>query len=327
MEASATGAADPHFPIYISSDEEDGHAYFTESYSPEEVQIQQTILLSLYTSRAQTAVACSASSSYPTGASSTPKAGTSSIPKETPIDHKGKRKLKLEGTCHISNWSLKSQYLDAYDSLGSRLISLIWRNVADDTNDSKMKRSTRNRFNCAICFEMVLAAEKFVVSHCRHAFCNSCIGRYVAGKVADNVAVIGCPDPACETGFIEMDLCRDIIPPELFDRWNVVLCEELLGDDKFYCPFKDCSALLLNDDSANIRETECPHCHRLFCARCHVPWHDGIECKEFRKLGDDEKGENDLMLKKLADKEKWQRCPKCRMYVSRKSGCLLINCR
>jgi hypothetical protein len=92
---------------------------------------------------------------------------------------------------------------------------------------------------------MVLAAEKFVVSHCPHAFCNSCIGRYVAGKVADNVAVIGCPDPACETGFIEMDLCRDIIPPELFDRWSVVLCEELLGDDKFYCPFKDCSALLL----------------------------------------------------------------------------------
>ncbi|NP_001168224.1 putative RING zinc finger domain superfamily protein [Zea mays] len=293
MEASATGAADPHFPIYISSDEEDGHAYFIESYSPEEVQIQQTILLSLYTSRAQTAAACSASSSYPTGASSTPKAGTSSTPKETPIDHKRKRKLKLE----------------------------------DDTNDSKMKRSTRNRFNCAICFEMVLAAEKFVVSHCPHAFCNSCIGRYVAGKVADNVAVIGCPDPACETGFIEMDLCRDIIPPELFDRWSVVLCEELLGDDKFYCPFKDCSALLLNDDSAKIRETECPHCHRLFCARCHVPWHDGIECKEFRKLGDDEKGENDLMLKKLADKEKWQRCPKCRMYVSRKSGCLLINCR
>jgi E3 ubiquitin-protein ligase RNF144 len=103
MEASATGAADPHFPIYISSDEEDGHAYFTESYSPEEVQIQQTILLSLYTSRAQTAAACSASSSYPTGASSTPKAGTSSTPKETPIDHKRKRKLKLEGTCHISN--------------------------------------------------------------------------------------------------------------------------------------------------------------------------------------------------------------------------------
>jgi len=58
-----------------------------------------------------------------------------------------------------------------------------------------------------------------------------------------------------------------------------------------------------------------------------VPWHDGIKCKAFRNLGDDEKGEDDLTLKKLADKKKWQRCPKCKMYVSRRSGCLLIKCR
>jgi len=157
--------------------------------------------------------------------------------------------------------------------------------VEDDPSDSKTKRSKRNRFNCAICFERVQAAEKFVVSHCAHAFCNSCVGRYVASKVAENVAVIGCPDPACETGIIEMDLCRDIIPPELFDRWNGVLCEELLGDDKFYCPFKDCSALLLNDGSVEIRETECPHCHRLFCARavCHGTM--GSSARNLRSLG------------------------------------------
>jgi E3 ubiquitin-protein ligase RNF144 len=101
MEASAVGAADPYFPIYISSDEEDGHAYFTESYSPEEVQIQEAILLSLDTSRAQTATTCSASfSSHPAGASSTSKVDTSATPKETPLDRKGKRKLQLEGTCH-----------------------------------------------------------------------------------------------------------------------------------------------------------------------------------------------------------------------------------
>jgi E3 ubiquitin-protein ligase RNF144 len=69
---------------------------------------------------------------------------------------------------------------------------LIRRNVEDDPSDSKTKRSKRNRLNCAICFERVQAAEKFVVSHCAHAFCNSCVGRYVAGKVTENVAVIGC---------------------------------------------------------------------------------------------------------------------------------------
>lgn len=199
--------------------------------------------------------------------------------------------------------------------------------MEDGPGDRKKKRVKRGRFNCAICFETVEVSEKFAVSNCAHAFCNSCVGRYVAEKIAENVPVVGCPDPECEDGVVEMDLCRDIVPSELFDRWNVSLCENLLGDDKMYCPFKDCSALLINDSSVKIRETECPHCHRLFCARCRVPWHDGIKCKEFRKLGDDEKGEDDLTLKKLANKKKWQRCPNCKMYVSRKSGCLLMKCR
>ncbi|CAL5081473.1 unnamed protein product [Urochloa decumbens] len=267
MEAAAAAAADgdPYVPIYISSDEEeDGYAqaYFAQSYSPEEIEIQEAILLSLDPSRAPAATAAASSSSA--SPSSSRPTGVSNPP-EPPPDRKGKRQISSE--------------------------------------------------------------EKFVVSHCAHAFCNSCVGRYVAGKIAENVAVVGCPDPECEDGVVEMDLCRDIVPPELFERWNVSLCESLVGDDKLYCPFKDCSALLINDGSVKIRETECPHCHRLFCARCRVPWHNGIKCKEFRKLGDDEKGEDDLTLKKLADKKKWQRCPKCKMYVSRKSGCLLIKCR
>ncbi|KAG2635081.1 probable E3 ubiquitin-protein ligase RNF144A-B [Panicum virgatum] len=290
MEAAAADG-DPYVPIYISSDEEDGqaHAYFAQSYSPEEIEIQEAILLSLDPSRAPAATATASSSAPP---SSSRPTGVSN-PREPPPDRKGKRQISSE----------------------------------DGPRGRRKKRSKRSRFNCAICFEMVEVSEKFVVSHCAHAFCNSCVGRYVAGKIAENVAVVGCPDPGCEEGVVEMDLCRDIVPPELFDRWNVALCENMLGDDKLYCPFKDCSALLINDATVKIRETECPHCHRLFCARCRVPWHDGIKCKAFRNLGDDEKGEDDLMLKKLADKKKWQRCPKCKMYVSRRSGCLLIKCR
>jgi hypothetical protein len=91
--------------------------------------------------------------------------------------------------------------------------------------------------------------------------------------------------------------------------------EDVVGGDKFYCPFKDCSALLINDTPVEIRETECPHCHRLFCASCRVPGHSGIKCEEFKKLGDDENGQDDLKLRKLAKDRKWQRCPKCQMYV------------
>jgi E3 ubiquitin-protein ligase RNF144 len=200
--------------------------------------------------------------------------------------------------------------------------------LKDGPSNSKKKASRRKQhFDCAICIEKVQVTEKFLVSHCAHAFCNACVGRYVAAKVAENVAMIGCPDPECDKGSVDIDQCRGIIPSELLDRWSIALCEDVVGGDKLYCPFKDCSALLISDNAVNIRETECPHCHRLFCARCRVPWHHGIRCKEFKKLGDDEKGQDDLTLKNLAKKKKWQRCPKCKMYVSRRSGCLLIHCR
>ncbi|XP_003578130.1 E3 ubiquitin-protein ligase RNF144A isoform X2 [Brachypodium distachyon] len=288
MEAPAI-AEDPYFPIYISSDEDDGISFIGPSYNPEAIQIQEAILLSIDSSRAPSAIA---SSSSPSGPSSAGTSGESAH--ESPPDRKGKRKLSSE----------------------------------DDPSDSR-KRRKRNRFKCTICMEKVQVSEQFLVSHCAHAFCKSCVGRYVAAKVSENVELIGCPDPECAEGFVEIGPCRDIIPQELFDRWSVALCELALGNQKYYCPFKDCSALLIkdNDGTVKIRETECPHCHRLFCARCRVPWHDGIKCKELRKLGDDEKGEVDLMFKKLADKKKWQRCPSCKVYVSRIAGCLLMKCR
>ncbi|KAL5201233.1 hypothetical protein ABZP36_035587 [Zizania latifolia] len=299
MEASAATADGAHFPIRISSDEGDGRALLAGSYSPEEIQIQRAILLSLDSFRAPDSATDSSASplASPSASSSRPGGVAASKEPSSLPDRKGKRKLSSE---------------------------------EDGPSDSTKKRRKRSRFKCSICMEKVPVAEQFVVSFCAHAFCNSCIGRYVASKVGENVAVIGCPDPECKEGFVEMDPCRDIIPPELFDRWSVSLCELVLGEKKYYCPFKDCSALLINDNDGTekkIRETECPHCHRMFCARCGVPWHDGIKCKEFRKLGDGEKGDEDLMFKKLAEKKKWQRCPNCNMFVSRITGCLQIKCR
>ncbi|KAI3996446.1 hypothetical protein MKX01_013231 [Papaver californicum] len=129
-------------------------------------------------------------------------------------------------------------------------------------------------------------------------------------------------------GVLEPEFCQSILPPEVFDRWGKALCEALIhGAKKFYCPFKDCSALLLDEGVGGISQSECPHCRRLFCAQCKVPWHAGIICAEFQKLNVDERGREDIMLIEAAKKNKWQRCPKCKFYVERSSGCLYIKCR
>jgi E3 ubiquitin-protein ligase RNF144 len=109
-----------------------------------------------------------------------------------------------------------------------------------------------------------------------------------------------------------------------------VLCRALFASEMmFYCPFKDCSAMLVNDKEEGevIRQSECPFCHRLFCAQCCVPWHPGIECEEFQRLNESEREREDLMLSELAREKKWRRCPDCKYYVERTEGCLHMTCR
>lgn len=182
-------------------------------------------------------------------------------------------------------------------------------------------------FVCEICAETRAGGDLFRIKGCSHAYCNDCVTRYVASKLDDNVTRIDCPVSGCG-GVLEPEYCRSILPPEVFDRWGNALCEALISQaERFYCPFRDCSALLIQDEGAVVRESECPYCRRSFCAQCRVPWHAGVECQVFQGLNEGERGSDDIMLMKLAEKKHWRRCPNCSFYVQKISGCPFVRCR
>lgn len=183
-------------------------------------------------------------------------------------------------------------------------------------------------FICEICVEDKLLDDSFSIKGCCHSYCKDCVCKYVDSRIQENVTRITCPVSGCK-GVLELEDCRAVLRREVFDRWGDALCEALiLGSAKFYCPFKDCSAvLIMDDDVSSIVESECPFCRRLFCAQCKVPWHSGVECGEFQKLHKDEREKEDIMLMKLAKNQKWSRCPRCKFYVERSSGCLFMRCR
>jgi E3 ubiquitin-protein ligase RNF144 len=93
MEASHTAAAAGgglRVPIYIS-DEDDERNLLDDSCSPEDIEIQEAILLSLNSTRAATSASVSTRR-------------TNAFPAlKTPPDLKGKRKLQSEGTLVHSN--------------------------------------------------------------------------------------------------------------------------------------------------------------------------------------------------------------------------------
>ncbi|KAJ6694863.1 RBR FAMILY RING FINGER AND IBR DOMAIN-CONTAINING [Salix koriyanagi] len=181
---------------------------------------------------------------------------------------------------------------------------------------------------CEICVERKENGQMFKTESCVHSFCNDCISRHVATKVHDGTIIVTCPGLNCRA-VLELDTCRPIMTRTVIDLWEDALCEEVINaSQRFYCPFKDCSALLINDNEGEpIIESECPFCHRLFCARCSAPWHSGIECEEFQRLNEDERGREDLMLRELANDKKWSRCTQCKFYVERTDGCPHMLCR
>ncbi|XP_050216149.1 E3 ubiquitin-protein ligase RSL1-like [Mercurialis annua] len=190
------------------------------------------------------------------------------------------------------------------------------------------KTNKTPEFTCEICVETKFQTESFSIQGCTHAYCNDCTAKYIASKLEENVSTISCPVSGC-SGFLELEYCHKILGSDVFDRWGSALCEALIvGSQKFYCPYKDCSLMLINDEEGEvIRESECPNCRRLFCAVCKVPWHSGIDCDKFQTLHKDEREMEDIMLLQLAENKQWRRCPACKIYVEKTQGCNYMKCR
>lgn len=181
---------------------------------------------------------------------------------------------------------------------------------------------------CKICMDAVPPSAAHRASRgCDHAFCAACLAGYVGAKIQERIADVRCPEERCR-GALDPELCQGILPREVFDRWGAALCEAMvLAAPRAYCPFKDCSAMMLDDAGEAVTESECPSCRRLFCAQCAVPWHAGVDCAAYKKLGKGDRGKEDLLVVEMAKGKKWKRCPKCKYFVEKSQGCLHITCR
>ncbi|KAG5618547.1 hypothetical protein H5410_018371 [Solanum commersonii] len=179
---------------------------------------------------------------------------------------------------------------------------------------------------CDICMETKVTNEMFKLKNCSdHSFCTDCIAQYIQSMIQDHIFSVTCPGLKC-CATIEPVSCKSIIPENVFEKWERGLSESALLDcEKFYCPYKDCSELLIYDHDQDIIECICPVCHRLLCAACGVPWHTELDCNKFQN--DEKNREDDLKVEELASSSKWMKCPHCKHIVQKVDGCIHITCR
>uniref|UniRef100_H3BES8 RBR-type E3 ubiquitin transferase n=1 Tax=Latimeria chalumnae TaxID=7897 RepID=H3BES8_LATCH len=70
-------------------------------------------------------------------------------------------------------------------------------------------------------------------------------------------------------------------------------------------------------------QIQCPMCQFVWCFRCHAPWHEGLNCKEYKK--------GDKLLRHWASEiehgqRNAQKCPKCKIHIQRTEGCDHMTC-
>lgn len=195
---------------------------------------------------------------------------------------------------------------------------------SDKLDEPELRRQEDSDFTCEICIEPMPSIRKFKnAGLCTHPFCLDCISKYVEVKVESVIGRIDCPGLDCKNQ-LDPFSCMPVISRLLFEKWSDLLCESLvLGLESCYCPYQDCSALVLNECENKLKKTKCPNCKKNFCFRCKIQWHAGYKCSESRHLRD----RNDILAGELIEEKKWTRCYNCGHSVERISGCREIKCK
>ncbi|XP_031119434.1 probable E3 ubiquitin-protein ligase RNF217 isoform X3 [Ipomoea triloba] len=179
---------------------------------------------------------------------------------------------------------------------------------------------------CEICLEDKGKWQMIEHEGCSHSFCSECMSKHIIARVEANMLEVNCPGINCRS-LLNASHYRHLVPKETLVRWDEAVCKSMYVDSqKLYCPYRDCSAMLVNDTGEAMGKSTCPLCKRSFCAACQVPWHSEFTCKKFKKLNTQKKKE-DAMVMTLAKKKHWQKCPQCKMLVEKSEGCIHMTCR
>ncbi|CAM4749618.1 unnamed protein product [Rotaria magnacalcarata] len=177
---------------------------------------------------------------------------------------------------------------------------------------------------CAICCELKCLQKR---PCCNFYVCSTCISVYVEQKIEQGVISIQCPNQQCHMFIHRDEIHKRCISPEIRQKLTRFLIENNRSINIKTCP--RCSNIheidieLCRSMRQAPTKVQCVECNLIWCFQCHSPWHDGIQCKEFRR--------GDRMLKKWAREVHYgqhnaQQCPSCKVYIQRTNGCDHIVC-
>lgn len=184
--------------------------------------------------------------------------------------------------------------------------------------------ATRSNFyqislgECQVCFQNL-----YLVCRpcCKFVLCKNCFQLYITEKVLLGRSEIQCPN-MCNYLIDPRDIV-DLLPSKCKKKYYALQRAEMqmsLSKSCSHCGNPISSKALLDCEKSKI---VCSCCGLVLCYLCLLPWHQGVPCRQSKT--------EDKLLKvwakgSLPGQPKAQKCPKCKIYIERITGCDHMNC-
>ncbi|XP_076084186.1 uncharacterized protein LOC143054973 [Mytilus galloprovincialis] len=199
--------------------------------------------------------------------------------------------------------------------------------------DPQYPCSSKIKGNCEICLSEDIDTRKRLC--CSVPVCENCLQEYVKNEVEQRNVRLQCIN--CDS-YVHRDEILALLPTELKDKFYRFLIEENKDPNVKTCPrcclLQNKSEILPTLSPETLKKKKknsaaglkviCSRCALTWCYDCHAPWHEDVKCKEFKK--------GDKLVKNWAKELSYGqknavRCPKCKVFIQKKSGCSHMTCR
>ncbi|XP_007536171.1 E3 ubiquitin-protein ligase RNF217 isoform X1 [Erinaceus europaeus] len=164
---------------------------------------------------------------------------------------------------------------------------------------------------------------------CKKAVCEECLKVYLSAQVQLGQVEIKCPITECFE-FLEETTVTYNLTHEDSIKYKYFLELGRIDSSTKPCPqckhfttFKKKGHIPTPSRSESKYKIQCPTCQFIWCFKCHSPWHEGVNCKEYKK--------GDKLLRHWASEiehgqRNAQKCPKCKIHIQRTEGCDHMTC-